>query len=150
MISPTIRFAKRTELTAIVKLCALHADYEACKYDPTDKKEKLETHFFSKNPSAYCLVVDYDNQIIGYATYMKQFSTWDADFYVYLDCLFIKEAFRSKGIGEQVIAQIKRHATKLSCNLIQWQTPDFNTRAIKFYKKIGGVSKPKERFFLTV
>jgi hypothetical protein len=39
---------------------------------------------------------------------------------------------------------------KLKCNHIQWQTPDFNKRAIKFYERIGGISKSKERYFLKV
>ena len=81
---------------------------------------------------------------------MKQFSTWDANFYIYMDCLFLTEESRGYGIGEKMMNVIKEEAEKLNCNLIQWQTPDFNTRAIKFYDRIGGISKTKERYFLKV
>ena len=36
------------------------------------------------------------------------------------------------------------------CDLIQWQTPDFNEKAIEFYNRIGGKSKSKERFYLNI
>jgi GNAT superfamily N-acetyltransferase len=64
--------------------------------------------------------------------------------------LFIASKSRSLGIGEKRIVEIKTQAKKLNCDLIQWQKPDFNTKAMKFYKKIGGVSKTKERYFLKI
>jgi len=95
-------------------------------------------------------VVEEENSIIGYATYMKQFSTWDCDFYIYLDCLFLKANARGKGLGKLVMNELKKQAKIQNCNTIQWQTPDFNTKAIHFYQKMGAFSKTKERFFLDV
>ncbi|PHI18795.1 GNAT family N-acetyltransferase [Lewinellaceae bacterium SD302] len=146
----TIRFARPDDLPAVVELCQMHAEYERAEYDPTGKVEALQQQFFSARPSAYCLLVEQDDQILGYATYALQFSTWDADHYVYMDCLFVREGARSNGIGEQLMNRIKMEARAMGCNLIQWQTPDFNVRAIKFYERIGAMGKSKERFFLDV
>ena len=77
-------------------------------------------------------------------------SYWDAGEYIYMDCLFIKESARSLGIGEKLVRKIQKEGEALGCNLIQWQTPDFNVRAIKFYNRIGATSKSKERFFLNI
>ncbi len=115
-----------------------------------NKAERLSKHLFSDEPGVFCLVVENKNEIIGYATYMKQFSTWDSDFYIYMDCLFLTEVSRGLGLGEKLVNRIKQEANKLNCNHIQWQTPDFNSRAMKFYKRIGADSKTKERFFLKV
>ena len=81
---------------------------------------------------------------------MKQFSTWDSDFYIYMDCLFLMEESRGFGIGEKLIAKIKQEGQNIKCNHIQWQTPDFNVRAIKFYNRTGAMSKTKKRFFLEI
>jgi GNAT superfamily N-acetyltransferase len=81
---------------------------------------------------------------------MKQFSTWDSKCYIYMDCLFLTEKSRGFGLGEDLIERIKVEGKKLKCNHIQWQTPDFNKRAIKFYERIRGISKSKERYFLKV
>lgn len=47
-------------------------------------------------------------------------------------------------IGEDLMIAIKQEARRLNCFLIQWQTPDFNIRAMKFYDRIGAKCKAKE------
>ncbi len=148
MIEPIIRPAVSNDVSEIIELCKLHAAYEKAEYNTSGKKEKLSASLFSDTPALFCLVVESDKNILGYATYMKQYSTWDACFYIYMDCLFIKEAYRGNRLGEKLVARIKEEAKLLNCDLIQWQTPEFNTRAIKFYYRIGATSKSKERFFL--
>lgn len=144
----SIRFAKEKDLPEIIGLCHQHALYEKAEFEKDGKQEKLKKHLFSDNPGLKCLVAEVNEEIVGYATYAKQFSTWDADFYIYMDCLFLNEKSRGYGIGEQIMNRIKKESQKAGCTLIQWQTPGFNTRAIKFYRRIGAVSKSKERFFL--
>jgi len=144
-----IRFATQTDLPEMLELIAAHAAYEKAEFNSEGITERLEKALFSEHPALYCLVVELDGQLIGYATYMKQYSTWDAGWYIYMDTLFMNDVSRGRGIGEELMNRIKAESIKLGCGLIQWQTPDFNTRAIKFYHRIGATSKPKERFFLT-
>ncbi len=87
MKEATIRFAKETDLAVIVDLCHQHALYEKSEYDKTGKQDKLKTHLFCDQPHLNCLVAEVNNEVVGYATYIKQFATWDADFYIYMDCL---------------------------------------------------------------
>jgi len=145
-----IRFANNNDLPQIIELCKEHAEYERAEYEQKNKAELLSEFIFGQNPSLKCLIVEQDNSIIGYATFMKQFSTWDADFYIYLDCLFLKENIRGQGLGSSLMEKVKEYAKNKNCKIIQWQTPDFNQKAIDFYTKIGGVSKTKERFCLEI
>lgn len=143
----TIRFAKEDDIEHIIELCKLHADYEKVVYNAKNKAEVLSKHLFGSEPVLKCFIVELNAQIVGYATFMKQFSTWNANFYLYLDCLFLKEETRGKGIGMKIMAMINDYAKANSYTHIEWQTPDFNDRAISFYNKIGASSKTKERFF---
>jgi len=145
-----IRFATQEDMDQIIQLCKEHSEYEECEYDSTGKKEMLSQAIFAAQPGLFCMVGEQDKNLIGYITFMKQYSTWDACFYVYLDCLYLSEGSRSKGYGALFMDALKAYASKESCKVIQWQTPDFNTRAIKFYKRIGAESKSKERFFWAV
>lgn len=146
----TIRFVRPSDLDELVQLCSLHAAFEKCDYNSVGKKELLNTHLFSDRPSLYCLIAEVEGNIVGYASYMRQFSTWDATSYLYMDCLYLRENARRKGLGEDLINRIKSEAVALNCSHIQWQTPSFNVRAMKFYKRIGATSKSKERYFLKV
>jgi len=141
-----IRFVIEEDLDDIITLCKRHAAYEKAGYNEEGKKEALFKGFFSPSPSLYCFVAVKGERVVGYATYMFQYSTWEADRYTYLDCLYLVEEVRGKGIGEKLMLQVKKASLSHGIRLMQWQTPDFNEGAIRFYKRLGGVSKSKERF----
>ena len=145
-----IRCATPADIPQIVDLCREHAVYERAEFNPEGKASLLSGYLFGPHEVLKCLVAECNDSLVGYATFMKQFSTWDAAFYLYLDCLFLKEEVRGKGAGRQLMNKVKEYALEENCKLIQWQTPDFNTGAIQFYQKLGAVSKTKERFFWQV
>lgn len=145
-----IRFATIEDIDTILELCKEHADYEKATYSTNAKKENLSRALFSNTPALYCLLAEVNDQVVGYATYMIQYSTWDAAEYIYMDCLYLREQSRGHGLGEKLVNKIKEEGIKKHCDLVQWQTPDFNKRAIKFYHRIGAHSKNKERFFLDI
>ena len=142
-----IRFAKKKDITQLVELCKAHALFEKSSYSTNNKAEMLSKNLFSSTKMAECIIVENGKDLVGYATFMNQFSTWDANYYIYLDCLFLKDDVRGQNIGYKIMCKIKEYATTQNCKTIQWQTPVFNTKAIGFYKKIGAKSKTKERFF---
>ncbi len=150
MKSPDIRFALPKDMPKVVELCQAHAAYEQSTYSLEGKVEQLTRYFFDTPAIAYCLLAEIDQQIVGYATFMKQFSTWDAAFYLYLDCLYFEPEARGKGLGKLVMDYVWAFAKAENCFQIQWQTPEFNKNAIGFYKKIGATAKSKERFFWLV
>ena len=145
-----IRPVEFGDLDQLVNLCAEHATYEGCDYSKRGKKEVLQKLLLSKHSTLKCLVVASGNALIGYATFVKQISTWDATNYVYMDCLYLKDDYRGFGLGKELLVSIKTYAYNNGCCEIQWQTPIDNNRAIKFYKRQGAEMKTKSRFFLNV
>ncbi|UII20602.1 GNAT family N-acetyltransferase [Fulvivirga ligni] len=140
-----IRPAKMNDVAAIAELCKQHAEYEKSDIEVDHLAEKLSELLF-KNQVIQCLVVEQADNLVGYASVMKQYSTWHACSYLYLDCLYLQEEARGKGLGMRLMQEIWQLAIKEECDHIQWQTPSFNKAAIGFYKKLGAVSKMKERF----
>ncbi|MEQ8524726.1 GNAT family N-acetyltransferase [Gracilimonas sp.] len=145
-----IRTIRRDELDRLTKLCELHAEYEKAEYFSEGKANKLEEAIFGKNKKIECWVITKANYFIGYVTLIPQFSTWDAENYLYLDCLFIKEGHRGQGIGAKVMKKIHNFASSNGYSQVQWQTPSFNEGAIKFYNREGAIGKQKVRFTLNI
>ena len=143
-----IRDCHPTDVNTLVDLCQKHADYERAVFNPIGKEDGLKNALFAEQPKLFCLVVEQDEKIVGYASYTFDFSTWDATTFMYMDCLFLEEEARGFGIGEAIIEKLKQIAMDKKCINIQWHTPKFNERAIKFYHRIGGIGKEKVRFFL--
>lgn len=145
-----IRICEERDLPVLIDLCAKHAAYEKADYDSQDKEILLKAALFAEKPSLYCLLVEVDGNVVGYASYTFDYSTWSAAYFLYLDCIYLDERYRGYGIGEAMILQIKEIANVKGCCNVQWQTPVFNERAIKFYKRIGANSKDKIRFTLSL
>ena len=143
-----IRKVKENELEQLINLCELHAIYEGVNYDKRNKVEKLCKELFRNNASLICLVAVKNDELLGYTSFLKEFSTWDADNFLYMDCLYLNENSRGYGIGKMFMSEIIKYKEKLNCTHIQWQTPSSNIKAINFYKNLGAISKDKNRFFL--
>ncbi len=141
-----IRPARKDDIPQIIGLCEAHAEYEQSAYNRAGKAELLFDYLFQQEEVVNCLVVVEQEVLVGYATFMKQFSTWNAAHYLYMDCLFLHESARGKGIGQQLMAKLKAIAAQKGCAWLEWQTPVFNKKAVRFYHKIGATSKSKIRF----
>jgi L-amino acid N-acyltransferase YncA len=142
-----IRGCEEKDLPRLVELCAAHAEYEKAAYNPEGKLEGLREAIF-QSKKLNCWVVEIKGEVEGFTTYTFDFSTWEAAPFLYMDCLFLNEACRSKGIGAEIMRKIRMIAKEAKCVNIQWQTPEFNVKAIKFYVGLGSVGKQKMRFFL--
>jgi GNAT superfamily N-acetyltransferase len=58
--------------------------------------------------------------------------------FLYLEDLFIEEAYRGNGAGTFVMTTLGEIALSLNCNKMVWQALDWNTPALTFYQnKIG-------------
>ncbi|MEP1095160.1 MAG: GNAT family N-acetyltransferase [Cyclobacteriaceae bacterium] len=150
MANHVIRNVCKSDIDQLIELCRQHAEYEKNDYDSNGKFIRLAALLFCDRPPLKCMVAEAEDGLIGYVTFMKQFSTWDAAYYVYMDCLFLNENARGKGIGKELMNEVVQYAKTEYCGEVQWHTPTFNTDAIRFYRNYGAFSKEKERFFLAL
>lgn len=145
-----IRKATPSDIFEIINLCVAHAEYEKASYNSVGKAERLEKMLFCENPHLHCLIAESNKKIVGYATFSCECSTWNAAYYTHMDCLFLSESYRGFGIGEALVNEIIKHSIREEAHHIEWQTPIFNERSIKFYNRIGAISKEKIRFTLAI
>lgn len=143
-----IRAARPDDLDAIVRLCAAHAAYERAEYDPAGKRERLRALLFGPSPRLRALIAERGGKAVGYATWSEEASTWDAWLYAHMDCLYLDADARGSGAGRLLVARLAHDALAQGCRLVQWQTPAFNTRAMRFYDRLGATRKEKVRFYL--
>jgi len=144
----SIRNCEIADVEKLVVLCQKHAEFERADYSPEGKEEGLRKALFGEQPKLYCLVVATKETIVGYVSYNFTYSTWNAADFLYMDCLFLEESARNFGIGEVLINKLKEIGKNNNCVNMQWRTPQFNERAIKFYQRIGAKGKDKVCFFL--
>lgn len=138
----------RSDLAELVELCAEHAAFEQAPYSREGRTQGLEELLFGEPPRLYGWVVEAPLSLVGYATVALEASTFDAALYLHMDCLFLRPAARNGGLGRRLMQAIARHALELGVGVVQWQTPEFNVDAMRFYRRAGATAKHKVRFFL--
>jgi len=60
---------------------------------------------------------------------------------IYLEDLFVKPAFRGKGIGRELLVHIARLAVERGCGRMEWSVLNWNEPSIGFYKSLGAIAK---------
>jgi ribosomal protein S18 acetylase RimI-like enzyme len=143
-----IRSCEPGDLPTLVDLCEKHAAHEQAAYSPEGKLEAHRKAIFATSPSLHCYVVASAEGVVGYCTFTFDFSTWDAQRFLYLDCLYLNPEYRNLGIGKKIFDLLMDIAIQNQCVNLQWQTPVFNERAIMFYGRMGAKAKEKMRFSL--
>ena len=142
------RNVTHADLSELVVLWGEHAAYERSHFDPQGKEQALRIMLFAPEARLQCLVAEAEGKLIGYATFSVECSTWDAAYYMHMDCLFLRPEARNKGIGKALMRTIAQHAIQQGVTRMQWQTPSFNVDAVRFYDRLGPVKKEKYRLFL--
>ena len=119
--------------------------FEAC-----GKTELLDVALFSNPARLYAWIAWTGDRALGYATASREFSTWAAREYLHLDCLFLRASVRGYGVGAALLHTAVAAAVGLGMEAMEWQTPDWNEAAIKFYRRLGAQEKAKMRFSLAL
>lgn len=135
-----IRPAKREEVGIILDLVKELAEYErALDHVETTEKELLST-IFVENPKVFCDLVDVEGEIVGFAIWFLNYSTWQGRHGIYLEDLFVKSEFRGRGYGKALLQHLARVCEERGYGRFQWSVLDWNTPAIDFYKSLGAES----------
>jgi len=103
----------------------------------TITEEQLARDGFGEDPRFRAWIAEWDGNAAGYAVIFNYFSTW-AGRGLFLEDLFVREAFRGRGIGQALLAAVARIAVEEHCYGIHWEVLDWNEKAIELYKAMGG------------
>lgn len=128
-----IRKANRKDYPAILGLIKELAAFENASEKVTNSVAQME----AEENLFECFVVENESQeIIAMALYYFTYFTWVGKS-LYLDDLYVQEAYRGNEIGSDLIKEIFKVAKENNCKRVRWQVLDWNEPAVKFYEKLG-------------
>lgn len=96
---------------------------------------------FGPNKRFDCLIAEWDGAPAGFALYFYSYSTWLGHAGIYLEDLFVRPAFRGKGIGKSLLSSVAAIAVAEGCPRLEWSVLDWNQPSIDFYHQMGAVMK---------
>jgi GNAT superfamily N-acetyltransferase len=145
-MSLQVRAALPRDAHALSTLCAAHASYERLPYCASGHSERL--HDALIHGLLHCWLLVQHDEALGYASLTLDFATLGASRFAHLDCLYLEPVARGQGGGHMLMLAVQSFAKEQGCKELQWQTPEWNNGAIRFYQRFGADVAGKRRFVL--
>ena len=132
-----VREALPSDVPLIVALIHELADFEKLSHECMATEALIMQWLFSESPRAYSVIAEWEGEAAGFGLYFYNFSTFLSKPGIYIEDLFVRPAFRRKGIARQLFAYLAKKAMQEDCGRLEWWVLDWNRDAIAFYKGIG-------------
>ena len=136
-------------MPAIVGLIRELAEFEKLSHLCEVSAESLAPHLFGHQPSdrpvAECVVGEVGGEVVAFALFFTNFSTFLAKPGLYLEDLYVQPAHRGTGVGKALLEHLGRLAAARGCGRFEWSVLDWNERAIRFYEGMGATVMPDWR-----
>jgi GNAT superfamily N-acetyltransferase len=132
-MSLAIRVARESDFPQLIALFQEFAHFQKTPERMTNSVAQMqqEKEFFQG-----FVAVDDQGTIVGYATWFFTYHTWVGKC-LYMDDLYVNQAHRGQGLGQQLLQRVIQQAKETACNRMRWLVSDWNTNAQQFYKKMG-------------
>ncbi len=134
-----IRQATPDDVASICQLIRDLAEYEHLTHEVVLQEEEIREHLFGPRPYAEVLIAEEDNEVVGFALFFHNYSTFLGKPGIYLEDLFIKPEHRGKGHGKALLVALAKIAVERKCGRLEWAVLDWNEPSIQFYKALGAV-----------
>ncbi len=114
------------------------AEFEKLREQVTITKESIERDGFGEKARFQTLIADWDGKPAGYAIYFVFYSSFEGPG-LFLEDVYVREAFRGKGIGKALMAEVAALALREGFWAVRWDVLDWNRPAIEFYQRMGAI-----------
>jgi len=132
--------ATESDVPLILSFIRQLAEYEKLSHLVVATEAHIREHVFGANPVAEVLIAHWDENPVGFALYLRNFSTFLGQAGIYLEDLFVEPEQRGKGIGKALLIRLAQIAIERGYGRLEWAVLDWNTPSIEFYRSLGAVS----------
>ena len=113
------------------------AEYEKLTDTVAATEELLHESLFGAHPKVEAVLAYWADEPAGFALFFHNFSTCLGRPGLYLEDVFVRPAYRGKGIGQALMRHLAKLAVERKCGRFEWWVLDWNAKAIHFYESLG-------------
>ena len=138
-LSPAFRIQPATERDTgtILRLITELAEYEKLVHEVSATEAGLREALFGPRPAAEAVIGYAGDEAVGFALFFHNFSTFLGRRGLYLEDLFVKPAWRGRGLGRMLLTHVARVAVDRGCGRLEWAVLDWNETALRLYRRAG-------------
>jgi GNAT superfamily N-acetyltransferase len=132
-----IRSAVPADVPAIYQLIRDLAGYERSLPEVTGTQEQLLRTLFGPDPAIFAHVAEHEGQVVGFALWFLNYSTWLCQHGIYLEDLYVSPEMRGQGYGRALLAELAALCVQRGYGRLEWWVLDWNAPALRFYSSLG-------------
>lgn len=132
------RYAEETDVALILQFIKDLAEYERMSDEVIATEELLREWIFEKKKAEVIFAMEGEKEV-GFALFFHNFSTFLGRAGIYLEDLYVKEAYRGRGYGKALLKKLAKIAVERGCGRLEWSCLDWNQPSIDFYRSLGAV-----------
>ena len=136
-MSVAIRAARPADAALIFALVRELAAYEKLSHDVAASEQAIADALFDPAPRVHCDVAEWEGEPAGFAVWFLNYSTFRGSHGIYLEDLFVRPAYRGRGIGRALLARLALECVERGYARCEWAVLDWNAPSFAFYKSIG-------------
>ncbi len=135
-----LRAIAPADVPAVVALVHELAEYERLPEHCHLTPEQLDHALFGAQPALFGTVALAGDQLVGYALWFRNFSTWEGVHGIYLEDLYVRPEHRGSGLGKALLLHLAELANRFGYARVEWAVLDWNAPSIAFYRSLGAVA----------
>ena len=132
-----IRPAHPNDLPDIARLIRALAEYERLSDAIEFDEAAMGEHLFGPRPYAEVLLAEEAGQVVGFALFYANYSTFVGKPGIFLEDLFVEPSHRGRGHGKALFPAVARLAVERGCGRMEWSVLTWNAPSIAFYESMG-------------
>jgi diamine N-acetyltransferase len=136
-VSLAIRAARPADGALIFALVRELADYEKLSAEVETTQDAISAALFAPQPRLFCDIAEWQGEAAGFATWFLNYSTFRGSHGIYIEDLFVRPAFRGRGVGKGLMASLARRCVDQGYGRCEWAVLGWNAPSIAFYQSIG-------------
>ncbi|MFF4957497.1 GNAT family N-acetyltransferase [Streptomyces sp. NPDC001222] len=139
-----IRTATPDDIPVLHFLIRELAEYEKAPDEARATQEQLREALFGDRPAAYAQVAEEGGEVVGFALWFLNFSTWRGVHGIYLEDLYVRPEARGGGHGKALLRELARICVARGYERLEWSVLNWNRPAIDFYEALG--ARPQDEW----
>jgi len=140
-----IRPARPDDVSSIFAMIRELAVFEKLEHMVIANEAMLQDALFGVRPPCEAIVGEENGEVVTFALFFHNFSTFLCKKGLYLEDLYVKQNRRGKGYGKQMLVALAALAVERECGRFEWSVLNWNANAISFYEKMGADVLPDWR-----
>jgi GNAT superfamily N-acetyltransferase len=135
----TIRPARPDDVPAIVAMVHELAEFERAPEQCHLTDPQLHAALFAPQPALFGHVAVRSGDVVGYALWFLNFSTWEGVHGIYLEDLYVRPSARGTGAGRLLLTTLARICVERGYQRLDWWVLHWNP-ARDFYAALGAAA----------